>query len=61
LTAVDRYYEPLLKELLRAAGARLWRERQAAAAGLADLLQGRRWSQLAGHMAEVRRQGKWWV
>jgi proteasome component ECM29 len=31
-------------------GGRLWRNRQAAAAALADLLQGRRWGELAPYI-----------
>ena len=39
---VDAHFGSIIKELLSEMGGRLWRNRQAAAAGLADLLQGRR-------------------
>jgi hypothetical protein len=45
---------PVRRSLLSDMGARLWRVRQAAAAGLTELLSGRRWGQLAPHMEQVR-------
>lgn len=47
-----------IRSLLCDMGARLWRVRQAGAAGLTDLLAGRRWGQLAPHMEQV---GVWGV
>lgn len=36
---VDANYAPICKELLKEMGGRLWRNREASASGLADLLQ----------------------
>ncbi|KAF6252864.1 armadillo-type protein [Scenedesmus sp. NREL 46B-D3] len=51
--AVDAHYNDIAKSLLVDVGARLWRVRQAACAGLTDLLTGRRWPQLAPHMEQL--------
>lgn len=37
--AVDEHFGAIMAELLREMGGRLWRNRQAAASGLADLMQ----------------------
>ena len=42
--ALDTHFGAVARELLREMGGRLWRNRQAACAALADLLQGRRWA-----------------
>lgn len=47
---IDAHFDAIAKELLREMGGRLWRSRQTSAAGLADLLQGRRWDQLGPHL-----------
>lgn len=52
--AVDTHFDAIARDLLREMGSRTWRGRQAAAAALADLLQGRRWDQLGPHLKEVR-------
>ncbi|KAL6762246.1 proteasome stabiliser-domain-containing protein [Haematococcus lacustris] len=51
--AVDAAFPAIMADLLKELGGRLWRSRQAAAAAMADLLQGRRWGELQGHLAQV--------
>ncbi|KAJ9518457.1 hypothetical protein QJQ45_018491 [Haematococcus lacustris] len=51
--AVDAAFPAIMADLLKELGGRLWRSRQAAAAAMADLLQGRRWVELQGHLAQV--------
>jgi proteasome component ECM29 len=50
---IDLHFQSIMRELLREMGGRLWRNRQAACAALADLLQGRRFAELAPHLEEV--------
>lgn len=51
--AVDEHFRPILAELLREMGGRLWRNREAAALATADLLQGRRWAEVKDSLAEI--------
>ena len=46
-----------MSEVLRSMGSRLWRERQAGCGAVADLIQGRRWTQLKGIMGQVMKGG----
>eukprot|EP00798_Chlamydomonas_sp_ICE-L_P021409 gene21409-28366_t len=50
---VDEHFTPIMKELLREMGGRLWRNRQAACSALGDLLQGRRWVEVKEHLGPV--------
>ena len=51
--ALDAHFDAIARDVVREMGGRTWRGRQAACAALADLLQGgRRWPQLAPHLAE---------
>lgn len=50
---MDTHFAAIIKELLQEMGGRLWRNRQAACAALADLLQGRRWPELQQHFHKV--------
>eukprot|EP00873_Tetraselmis_striata_P043262 jgi/Tetstr1/463526/TSEL_008405.t1 len=50
---VDANYAPICKELLKEMGGRLWRNREASASGLADLLQGRRWEDVSGTFEDI--------
>jgi proteasome component ECM29 len=50
--AVDEHFDAIVRDLLKDLGGRLWRSREAAAAALADALQGRRWAALAPHFGE---------
>ncbi|KXZ47233.1 hypothetical protein GPECTOR_37g239 [Gonium pectorale] len=47
------HFGAILTDLLREMGGRLWRNRQAACSAAADLMQGRRWPELAPHMAQL--------
>ncbi|KAF5832303.1 proteasome stabiliser-domain-containing protein [Dunaliella salina] len=51
--ALDAALPTLMHDLTQELGGRLWRNRQAAAAALADLLQGRRWNELAPHITTL--------
>ncbi len=44
--SVDEHFDPIMAELLKEIGGRLWRSRQASCLALADLLVGRRWAQV---------------
>lgn len=50
---IDKHFDGIMAELLREMGGRLWRSRQSCCAGLADLLQGRRWEQVGPHFTQV--------
>ncbi len=58
---VDEHFDAVMADLLKEIGGRLWRSRQASAAALADLLQGRRWTQLAPHFTQVGSVTVWAV
>jgi len=45
--AIEKQWGAIADELLKEVGGRLWRNREAACLGLADLLQGRRWPAVA--------------
>ena len=45
---IKRYLDAIFEDLLKAAGSRKWRERQAAVAGLASLLPGRTFKEIMG-------------
>ncbi|GBF95386.1 hypothetical protein Rsub_07814 [Raphidocelis subcapitata] len=51
--ALDAHFDAIVADLLREMGGRTWKGRQAAAAALGDLLQGRRWDQLGPHITEM--------
>lgn len=51
--AVDAHFDVILPELLREMGGRLWRNREAAALALSDLLQGRRWQDVKSRFEEI--------
>ncbi|GAX79566.1 hypothetical protein CEUSTIGMA_g7007.t1 [Chlamydomonas eustigma] len=44
--AIDEHFAAIMQDLVKEMGGRLWRNRQASAAALLDLLQGRRWNEL---------------
>lgn len=52
-----RYFGPVMEDLLREMGGRLWRNRQAACGALSDLLQGRRWGR-GGNGGVARGNGR---
>jgi len=45
---IKLYLDAIFEDLCKAAGSRKWRERQAAVAGLADLLPGRTFKEIMG-------------
>lgn len=45
---ISQYLDVIFEDLLKAAGSRKWRERQAAVAGLANLLPGRTFKEIMG-------------
>jgi hypothetical protein len=53
---VDQHFDAIMRELLREAGGRLWRSRQAAGAALCELLSGRRWKQVAPFYEQASRR-----
>lgn len=43
---IDEYYDIIMDDLLMQCGSRLWRSREASCLAIADLIQGRRFSQV---------------
>ncbi|MQL77614.1 hypothetical protein Taro_010025 [Colocasia esculenta] len=50
---IEEYFDPILEDLLAQAGSRLWRSREASCLGVADLIQGRKFDQIAKHLKRV--------
>ncbi|KAG2487332.1 hypothetical protein HYH03_014048 [Edaphochlamys debaryana] len=50
---LEAHFPAVMSDLLKEMGGRLWRNRQAAAGALAELLQGRRWPELAPYFAQI--------
>jgi proteasome component ECM29 len=48
--AVDKHFAAVMEELLTECGSRQWRARQSAAAGLAELLTGRRFAEVEPYL-----------
>jgi proteasome component ECM29 len=44
--AIDEHYDAIVEDLLVQSGSRLWRSREASCLALADIIQGRRYSQV---------------
>jgi proteasome component ECM29 len=51
--AIDEHYDVIVEDLLVQSGSRLWRSREASCLALADIIQGRRYSQ-ASDYCEVK-------
>lgn len=45
--AIDEYFDLIVDDLLIQCGSRLWRSREASCLALADIIQGRKFSQVA--------------
>lgn len=50
---VKKYLDPILDDLCEAAGSRKWRERQAAVAGLGELMPGRTFKEVRGRLERL--------
>ncbi|CAM6051034.1 unnamed protein product [Sphagnum compactum] len=50
---VDEYFDDIMEDLLVQAGSRLWRSRESACLALADLLQGRRFSEVGKYLERL--------
>ncbi|CAM6029521.1 unnamed protein product [Sphagnum balticum] len=50
---VDEYFDDIMDDLLVQAGSRLWRSRESACLALADLLQGRRFSEVGKYLERL--------
>lgn len=44
--AIDEYFDLIIDDLLIQCGSRLWRSREASCLALADIIQGRKFSQV---------------
>ncbi|GJN13854.1 hypothetical protein PR202_gb00604 [Eleusine coracana subsp. coracana] len=51
--AIDEHYDVIVEDLLVQSGSRLWRSREASCLALADIIQGRRYSQVSKHLRNV--------
>jgi proteasome component ECM29 len=49
--AIDEHYDVIVEDLLVQSGSRLWRSREASCLALADIIQGRRYSQVSYHLS----------
>ena len=47
--AIDEHYDVIVDDLLVQSGSRLWRSREASCLALADIIQGRRYSQVSNY------------
>ncbi|KAK8955794.1 hypothetical protein KSP40_PGU002294 [Platanthera guangdongensis] len=50
---IDEYFDVIVDDLLTQSGSRLWRSREASCLGLADIIQGRRLSQVSKHLRRI--------
>ncbi|KAF3327246.1 proteasome-associated protein ECM29 isoform X1 [Carex littledalei] len=50
---IDEYYDIIMDDLLMQCGSRLWRSREASCLAIADLIQGRRFSQVGKHLKRI--------
>nr|CAB3489010.1 unnamed protein product [Digitaria exilis] len=51
--AIDEHYDVIVEDLLVQSGSRLWRSREASCLALADIIQGRRYSQVAKYLRKI--------
>uniref|UniRef100_A0A1J3GWL5 Proteasome-associated protein ECM29-like protein n=1 Tax=Noccaea caerulescens TaxID=107243 RepID=A0A1J3GWL5_NOCCA len=51
--AVDEHLNHIFDDLLEQCGSRLWRSREASCLALADIIQGRKFDQVGGHLKRV--------
>ncbi|TVT99496.1 hypothetical protein EJB05_55165 [Eragrostis curvula] len=51
--AIDEHYDVIVEDLLVQSGSRLWRSREASCLALADIIQGRRYSQVSKHLRNI--------
>ncbi|KZV44445.1 hypothetical protein F511_19346 [Dorcoceras hygrometricum] len=51
--AIDEHLDLILDDLLIQCGSRLWRSREASCLAIADILQGRRFDQVAKHLKKI--------
>lgn len=51
--AIDEHYDVIVEDLLVQSGSRLWRSREASCLALADIIQGRRYSQVCKHLKKI--------
>ncbi|KAG0528609.1 hypothetical protein BDA96_05G026300 [Sorghum bicolor] len=51
--AIDEHYDAIVEDLLVQSGSRLWRSREASCLALADIIQGRRYSQVCKHLRKI--------
>ncbi|XP_060667830.1 uncharacterized protein LOC107410333 isoform X2 [Ziziphus jujuba] len=51
--AIDEYFDLIVDDLLIQCGSRLWRSREASCLALADIIQGRKFSQVGKHMKRL--------
>ncbi|KAM0826507.1 hypothetical protein ACQ4PT_068829 [Festuca glaucescens] len=51
--AIDEHYDIIVEDLLVQSGSRLWRSREASCLALADIIQGRRYSQVSKHLRKI--------
>uniref|UniRef100_A0ACD5YHL8 Uncharacterized protein n=1 Tax=Avena sativa TaxID=4498 RepID=A0ACD5YHL8_AVESA len=51
--AIDDHYDVIVEDLLVQSGSRLWRSREASCLALADIIQGRRYSQVSKHLRKI--------
>ncbi|KAF7071734.1 hypothetical protein CFC21_076993 [Triticum aestivum] len=51
--AIDEHYDVIVEDLLVQSGSRLWRSREASCLALADIIQGRRYSQVSKHLIKI--------
>lgn len=50
---IDEYFDPIMEDLLLQSGSRLWRSREASCLAIADLIQGRKFTQLSKHLKRI--------
>jgi proteasome component ECM29 len=51
--AVTEHYGAIMAEVLKEAGGRLWRNRQASCTAMAELLQGRAWAEVGPYLGRA--------
>ncbi|KAL6906048.1 hypothetical protein ACP4OV_003649 [Aristida adscensionis] len=51
--AIDEHYDVIVEDLLVQSGSRLWRSREASCLALADIIQGRKYSQVSKHLRNI--------
>ncbi|XP_073008804.1 uncharacterized protein [Typha latifolia] len=50
---IDEYFDLIMDDLLAQSGSRLWRSREASCLALADIIQGRKYSQVSKHLRSI--------